>query len=75
MGILGVLGMQTVISGMDGQWDLTIQHRGNVCDLGHFVVQQNLMKHCKSIIIIIIIILRKTLAENIMTMGVPVMAQ
>ena len=30
MGILGVLGMQTVISGMDGQWDPAVQHR-EVC--------------------------------------------
>ena len=27
MGILGVWGMQIVISGMDGQWDPTVQCR------------------------------------------------
>ena len=33
MDILGVLGMQTVISGMDGQWDPTVQHK-EVCVIG-----------------------------------------
>ena len=45
-GILGAFGMQTVISGMDGQWDPTVQHR-EMYMIGLFVVQQNLMKHCK----------------------------
>ena len=27
MGILGVWGMQTVISGMEGHWDPIVQHR------------------------------------------------
>ena len=27
MGILGVWGMQTLIFGMDGQWNPTVQHR------------------------------------------------
>ena len=31
MGILGVLEMQTVISGMDGRWNPTVQHR-KMCD-------------------------------------------
>ena len=33
MGILGVLGMQTIISGVDGQWDPTVQHR-EMCVIG-----------------------------------------
>ena len=34
MGIWGgILGMQTVISGMDGQWDPTLQHR-EMCETG-----------------------------------------
>ena len=33
MGILGVLGVETVISGMDGQWDPTVQHR-ELCAIG-----------------------------------------
>lgn len=32
-GHFGVLGMQTVIFGMDGQWDPTVQHR-EMCVLG-----------------------------------------
>ena len=35
MGILEVFGMQTVVSGMNGQWDPTIQHRG-MCVIGSF---------------------------------------
>ena len=33
MGILEVLEMQTVTFGMDGQWDLTVQHR-EMCVIG-----------------------------------------
>ena len=33
MGILGAWGMQTVILGMDGQWDPTAQHR-EMCVIG-----------------------------------------
>ena len=33
MGILGVFEMQTVIFGMDGQWDPTVQHR-EMCVIG-----------------------------------------
>ena len=33
MGISGVSGMQTVIFGMDGQWDPTVQHR-EMCVIG-----------------------------------------
>ena len=47
MGIWGVLGMQTVVFGMDGHWGPAVQHRG-LCVLGHFAGQQNLKKHCKS---------------------------
>lgn len=45
MDVWEVFWMQTVVFGMDGQWDSTVQHR-ETC-LGHFVVHQNL-KHCKS---------------------------
>ena len=36
MGILGVWGMQTVLFGINGQWDPTVQHRemyvtGSLC--------------------------------------------
>ena len=30
----GFLGMQTVISGLDGQWDPTVQHREKTCVIG-----------------------------------------
>lgn len=33
MGICGVLGIQIVISGMDEQWDRTVQHR-DMCVIG-----------------------------------------
>ena len=33
MGILGVLGVQTIIFGMDGQWDPTAQHK-EMCEIG-----------------------------------------
>ena len=33
LGGMGILGMQTVISGMDGQWDPTVQHR-EMCVIG-----------------------------------------
>ena len=41
MDIWGVLGMQTVIFGMDGQWDPTVQHRklcviGSLCGMTEF---------------------------------------
>ena len=33
LGNRGVWGMQTVVSGMDGQWDSTVQHR-ELCVIG-----------------------------------------
>ena len=41
MGILGVFEMQTVIFGMDGQWDPTVQHR-KMCVIGSFCCKTEL---------------------------------
>ena len=50
MGIWGRWGIQTVVFGMGGQWDPTVQHR-EMCVIVSLCVQQNLMKHCKSTIL------------------------
>ena len=41
--ILGVWEMQTVIFGMDGQWDPTVQHR-ELCVIGSFCCTTELDK-------------------------------
>ena len=43
MGILGVWGMQSVIFGMDGQWDPTVQHR-EMCGIGSLCCSTELGK-------------------------------
>ena len=40
-------GMQTVIFGMDEQWDPTVQHR-EICVIVSLCCITELMKHCKS---------------------------
>ena len=52
-GHLGDFEFQTVIFGIDGQWDPTVQYRGMCVIALLFLcfVQQNFTKHCKSAIL------------------------
>ena len=58
MGILGVFWMQTVIFGMDGQWDPTVQYR-EMCVIGSLCCKTELEEALKINYALVIIARRR----------------